>query len=419
MITTTLYLLSGALSLLGNAVMAVVLPLIVLDRTGSAAAAGTLALAVAVPTVLAAVIGGVVIDRVDRRLASIVSDLISAGSVALLPIVDRLAGLDLGWFIVLGIIGAIGDAPGVSAREALLPAIARHGRQPLRKLVSLRESIAALTIVLGPGLAGVLISRFDSTTVLWITATTSALAALTTACLPRLAPDPEAVAEAHAPVSVGGLIRETTTGLRFLVGQPLLRAVTILSLFVVAVLGALQGILMPVLFTERGQPERLGTILTALAIGSLVGALAYGLMRDRLAPRLWWSGGMVGLGCALVVMTQQPDYIALLLAAVALGIMSGPVNAILGVATIEATPDHLRGRINSTQTGLILVAAPVAIFGIGLMISNVSLAAAGHALSIATLAGIVYALTAPALRRLVERAVTAPTPDVAPPVADV
>ena len=168
---------------------------------------------------------------------------------------DRLAGLDLGWFIVLGIVGALGDAPGMAAREALLPAIARHGGQPLYRLVSLRESISALMIVLGPGLAGLLISRFDGTTVLWITASTSALAAISTACLPRLATDPETQTGSVAPASFGGMIRETSTGLRFLLGQPLLRAVTILSLFVVAVLGALQGILLPVVFTEQGHPR--------------------------------------------------------------------------------------------------------------------------------------------------------------------
>ncbi len=404
MMITTLYLLSGALSLLGNAVMAVVLPLIILDRTGSAAAAGTLALAVALPTVVPSDFGGVIVDRVDRRLASIVSDVISAGSVALLPIVDRLAGLDLGWFIVLGIIGAVGDAPGMAAREALLPAVARISGRPVHQLVSLRESIAALSIVLGPGLAAVLISRLEDATVLWVTAATSLTAAVLTVFLPRMATEHDDA----TPVQAGTLLRQTTTGLAYLLRQPLLRAVTVLSLFIIAIMGSLQGILLPVVFSERGQPERLGTVLSAMAIGMLVGAMAYGLARDRLSPRTWWLGGMLGLGAMLVVLTQQPGYLVLLLASVALGITSGPVNAIAGVATIEATPDGLRGRITSTQTALSLVAAPVAIFGIGLMITHVSLAAAGTVLSVITVAGVAWALFSPALRSLVRVAMTAP-----------
>ena len=37
-------------------------------------------------------------------------------------------------------------------------------------------------IVIGPGVAGLLVSRFDGTTILWVTAATSFLAAVTTAC---------------------------------------------------------------------------------------------------------------------------------------------------------------------------------------------------------------------------------------------
>lgn len=84
------YLLSCACSLLGNSVAGVILPLVLLATTGDALAAGTLALICAVPQFLIGLIGGALTDRFNRRNVSIVSDILSAASVALLPIVDMI-----------------------------------------------------------------------------------------------------------------------------------------------------------------------------------------------------------------------------------------------------------------------------------------------------------------------------------------
>jgi MFS family permease len=180
-----LYLASYALSLLGNSIAAVVFPLIVLQMTGSLLSTGVLVASTALPAFLAGLFAGVVIDRVNRRTSSVVSDLISAASIAALPIVDLIAGLNLGWFVLFGIIGAFGDVPGMTAREAMLPAIVRHSGLPAERLIGIRESISALVIIVGPAAAGTLMVLFEGSTVLWITAATSLAAALLTLLIPR------------------------------------------------------------------------------------------------------------------------------------------------------------------------------------------------------------------------------------------
>lgn len=414
MSTTILYLLSGSLSLLGNAVLAVALPLIVLERTGSAAAAGTLALAVAVPTVLASLLGGVVVDRVDRRLASIVSDVISASSVALLAIVDLLTGLNLGWFIAIGILGALGDAPGMAAREALLPAIVRASGQSVERLVSLRESASALVIVVGPGLAGILIATFEGTTVLWLTAATSLAAALLTAVLPRAIAAREPAPERGR--SGRELLREAATGFTYLLRDRFLGSLTVLNLFIVAVLGALQGILLPVVFVARGQPAQLGTVLSALAIGLILGSVGYTVLQGRLPVRVWFRGAIIVVGAGLVAISLLPAYGWILAAAVILGIAAGPVNAILGAAEVRATPEAMRGRIVSTQTALATAVAPLMIFAIGLAISQSSVTFAGYLLIGLAIAGVGWALVAAAFRSLPQpQPTTNGSQGVAPP----
>ena len=65
--TSVRFLVSNALSLLGNSIAAVALPLILLATTGDALAAGTLALICAVPQMAIGIVGGAALDRFNRR----------------------------------------------------------------------------------------------------------------------------------------------------------------------------------------------------------------------------------------------------------------------------------------------------------------------------------------------------------------
>ncbi|RFA07120.1 hypothetical protein B7R21_16825 [Subtercola boreus] len=99
----------------------VALPMIVLQITGSPLSMGAISAATAVPAVVIGLVAGVVIDRWNRRTLSVVADLISAASIAALPPVDSIWGLELWRFIALGILVSFGDAPGGTARETPAP----------------------------------------------------------------------------------------------------------------------------------------------------------------------------------------------------------------------------------------------------------------------------------------------------------
>src|SRR5690625_7117217 len=106
------------MSALGNSIAGIVWPWIVLERTGDPAAAGLVAAAVAVPSVIFAFLGGYLIDTVGRKPMSVISDIITGASVAGVVLIDQTLGLTIAWFIALGIIGGVGDIPGMAARSA-------------------------------------------------------------------------------------------------------------------------------------------------------------------------------------------------------------------------------------------------------------------------------------------------------------
>ncbi|WP_282858655.1 MFS transporter [Pseudoclavibacter helvolus] len=394
------YLASHVLSLLGNSIAGIALPLIVLSTTGSALGAGTVAAATAIPAVLAGLFMGVVIDRINRRTASVVTDLISAASIAALPIIDLLSGLNLGWFVLFGIIGSLGDVPGMTAREALLPAIVRHGSISAERLMGLRESLSAVAIFVGPAAAGTLMVLFDGSTVLWITAATSLLAALITLLIPKAVGVLVADDGSRASTPVGSGWSQLRDGWRALFRSPFLVATTALSLVSVFVLAGLQGLVLPVYFTLVDQPGLLGFVLSALALGTLVGGGAYAFAGTRGPRRAWFVIGMIGTTIGIGFISLLTSVWVVFAGAFVLGAASGLFGSLMGVLMIERIPEQLRGRIMGTQNALTTAAPSVGIMLAAVFTEYASVNAAALVLLGAWGCAFVYGLAARPLRTL-------------------
>lgn len=395
---TGAYLSSYALSLLGNSIAGVALPLIVLQATGSALGAGTVAAATAVPAVIAGLLMGVVIDRINRRTSSVVTDLISAAAVAALPIVDAITGLSLGWFILFGIIGAVGDVPGMTAREALLPAVLRRSGDSAERIVGIREGVAGVTILIGPAIAGTLMVLFEGSTVLWITAATSLLAALVTLLIPH--ETGVIVADERAPLAAGSVWRQLHEGWLSLLRNRLLLSLTVIGLASIAVLGSLQGLILPVYFTLINEPGLFGFVLSALALGTLIGAGVYAALSSRLGRRAWLLLSAAGITGGIALMAALPGPWLVFAGAFLIGLFSGLINSLVGVLTIERIPEALRGRILSTQNALMMVAAPAAILLAGAVAEFAGVGVAAWVVASLWVVALVVILAARSLRTL-------------------
>jgi MFS family permease len=405
-LTPIAYLASYVLSLLGNSIAAIALPLIVLQATGSTLGAGVVAAATAIPALLAGLLMGVVIDRINRRTSSVVTDLVSAAAIAALPIVDSISGLTIGWFVLFGIVGSLGDVPGLTARDALLPAIVRHGSMSAETIMGLREALGAIAILLGPAAAGTLMVLFEGSTVLWITAATSLGAALITLLIPhRIA----AVAVAGSggatsasstdAVMARGTGRATSTrrdavvesvragwdelrdGWRVLVRSPFLMATTVISLASVLVLAALQGMVLPVHFVRVGEPGLLGFVLSALALGMLLGAALYAVVGARISRRVWFVAGIVGTTVGLALISVLAWLWLVFAGAFVIGFASGLSGALMGVLMIDRIPEAMRGRVMGTQNSLMTVVPSAGILAAAVITEFASVRAAALVLT--------------------------------------
>lgn len=406
--STWLYLGSYSLSLLGNGIGSVLFPLLVLAKTGDILAAGILASVTAAVAAVVGVLAGVVVDRVNRRMVSIVSDVLSAGSVAALPVVDALWGLDLTWFIALGVIGAFGDMPGMTARETMLPRLVQlDGGRPgaLDRLVGVRESLAAALMLVGPGLGGLLVFLVGvSSAALFITAATSLLAAVLSLAISSRAgeiiPGDGAAADEGGSSGVCGVFADLMTGWRFLLGHRLVLGASVLTAVFVAILAGMQATILPAYFTREQLPELSGFAVTGIALGTLLGAGVYAATIGKASRRTWFVIGMVGtvIGFAVIGLMGAPWMV--IAAAVLIGLTNGPMSAVLGVATIEATPDRMRGRVLGAQNALMLSAPALTSAPIAAVASGFGLVAAGIGIAAVMAVTGVIALFAPAFRSL-------------------
>lgn len=407
---TLRFLTSSALSLLGNSVASVVFPLILLARTGDALAAGTLALVCAMPQMLAGLLGGALLDRVNRRNISIASDFISAASIAFMPLVDLLWGLNFGWFVALGLLGAVGDIPGMTARDTLLPAVTKRDGVDLQQFLGISQSLDALVTIVGPALAAILIGFGGDINALWVTAALSCSAALVTTTLPReVGAIPEgslAAARANPQTSVIRSIAAAAKsslvdGVRVLFrDDAILRTSSLLTFGIVMVLGSFQGLVLPVYFIQSGHPELLGYVLSALSAGLLVGSLIYAALATRARKRTWYVASLLGMVVGLAIMGSMHSYPVLLAGAAVLGLTAGPASALLGFFAYDRIPAERRGTALGTQNSLLLVAAPVAMFATSVVVATAGTSVAAFVLVGAWVLVTVGALLARSMHKL-------------------
>ncbi|MGW0042583.1 MFS transporter [Rhodococcus sp. NPDC003348] len=387
--------LATLLSATGNGITIVALPWLVLQQTGRATDAAVVAGAATLPLLLSSLFSGTVVDRFGRRRTSLVSDSLSALSVALIPVSSATIGLSVPLIAALAALGAAFDPAGISARESMLPAATAAAGWRLDRVNSLYEANYNVAYLIGPGVGGVLIATVGPVNTLWVTAACFAGSIVTIAFL-RLdgagVPDHET-----RPASMWS---GTLEGLKFVWRNRLLRTLALVDMAIVALYMPVESVLFPVHFTDLGQPAQLGWVLMAMSIGGVIGALGYGALAARVRRRTLMLVAVTALGLCMVGMAFLPPLWVTLVLAAAIGLVYGPVGPIANYAMQTRSPEHMRGRVVGVMTSTAYAAGPLGYLLAGPMIDAVGLQATFFALAIpvCVIAAICFLL--PALREL-------------------
>jgi MFS family permease len=358
-------LLSGV----ANGITTVALPWLVLEETGSAAGAGVVAAAAAVPLVVASFLAGTVVDRIGRRLSAIGADVLSALAVAAIPVVALVGDLSVTVIAALAALGAVFDPAGFTAREAMLPAAARAAGIRLERVNGIHEAMWGASFVVGPGVGGVLIGLVGAGSTLWATAAAFVLAALVMA-LVRVPGDGRPQPPAGGRSGVLGDVRE---GLVFVWRDKMILSVALFTTLLAGTYLPIEGVLLPVHFEALDAPGRLGGVLLVMSLGWVAGSLLYGAVGHRLPRRATFLVSAIGTALALVPMAFLPPYGVILASGALTGLLYGPLNPIMNLVMQVRTPERLRGRVIGVVTSIGYAAGPAGYLAAGPLVDVLGL----------------------------------------------
>ena len=328
----------------------------VLQLTDSAFSVGLVTTLGGVPMALFTLYAGVLADRVDkRRFLLLVQSLmlVVAAALAALTLADAIT---LTWIMVLVACTGVLVAFEVPTRQAFV--VEMVGKDDLIHAIAINSSVFNATRVVGPAIAGALISvagvaaAFVANAVSFV----AVLAALLAMRFPT---------EARVPIEVKA--REAfRAGMRFVLDRPGPRRLIILT-GVVSVFASSFVVMLPVLARDSlgVGAEGYGVLVAATGVGALAGALMLAAFGGRLPRHRVIFLGAGALGAILTVVGWIPWFglavVALALAGCALIFTYVNINTVLQTQA----PDHLRGRVMGFYAFMALGLSPLGAFQIG------------------------------------------------------
>ena len=306
------------------------------------------------PSLLLLPLTGYVADRYDRRKVLLATQC-AMGLLALGLGLLTLSGVARLWQVylfafLLGCVSAF-DAP---ARQTFVSELV--GEQYLTNAVALNSTSFNAARMIGPAVAGLLIASIGTGWVFLINAL-SYLAVLGSLAMLRVA---ELHRRGRAPRADGGLL----AGLRYVWDRPDLKTV----LFMLFLLGTF-GLNFPIFISTmavgayHAGAGHYGVLSSAMAVGSVAGALFTASRAQPHIARLVNSSALFGLGCALAAL--MPSYQTFGAVLVLVGISAQTFTTSTNSVVQLSTEPAMRGRVMAILLAILMGATPLGAPAVG------------------------------------------------------
>jgi MFS family permease len=342
-------------SQLGFQVTSLALPLVaIIALAATEFQAGLLFALVTAGSLLIGLPAGAWVDRLRRRRVLVAGDLARAALLSSVPVAWWTGTLTLWQLYAVALLYGVCTIFFDVAYQSYLPHLV--GRGYLVEANSKLESVRSVSQVAGPGLAGQLIHLLSAPVALLVDALTMALSAVFVVRIRKREEPPQRLAERR-------LLGEIGEGLRFVMGNRLLRAIAASSatfnLFFMAYLSMLTFFLARDL--DLG-PGPIGLVFSLGGVGGLFGALIARRFAGWVGQgRAIWLSVALGTPFALLMPLAEPGWRVWLGATGWLVYWVGLV--VYNVTQVSfrqgVTPDRLLGRMTATMTFLVWGTLPL------------------------------------------------------------
>jgi MFS family permease len=330
---------------------------LVLQMTNSPLWLGLLGLSFAIPMTLLPLVGGAVVDRIDRIRLLYYTQSAAMLTSLILAILTWTGSVQISYILMASFTISSLLAFDNPARQALLPEFVPQS--DLMNAISLNSATFTGAALVGPAIAGALLAPLGPGTLFFLNALSYVAVLLALTRITHV----EARSGANHPHSFG---RSVLAGLSYVRGNR-----TILSLLVLMAMVALFGrsyqSLLPIFARDiwHGGPEGYGILLSASGAGALAGAFGLAFLRrvGRQGAVLIVSG--ITFSVTVILFAISPSFWA------GVGLLFAGGIAVAGFSTIVSTfiqvsvPNELRGRVMSLYS-ITLIGLP----SLGAMVSG-------------------------------------------------
>jgi MFS family permease len=376
-----LYFIGQIVSMIGTWLQMVAQGWLVLEMTGSAFWVGVTAATSTIPTLFLSLIGGVIVDRYPRKVILLWTQSLSMALALILGTFTLTHTVTIPVILVLAfLLGCVG-AVATPAIQAFLSEMV--DRSQLHSAVALNASIFNASRVIGPAIAGLMITwigtggAFMANGLSYVAVILALLAISTTAAPPK--PTNE-----HPLQSI-------RDGIAYTRKHPLIRTI-VLFVGAVSIFGWSFMAMLPVVAKQTFGlgASGMGTLFSAFGLGSLTATFFVSMSSGRIgAPRMV-IGGMLTFTLSLIAFTFTTTVpLALFFLFVSgLGMLSA-------FATMTATvqrlvEDRYRGRVMSIYLMVLMGLMPIGNLLMGFLSEHFGTAVSIRAAAIVTLVATMF-----------------------------
>lgn len=367
--------IADVISRFGDSLDAIVMSVIVYSITQSASWSALIFAVNRLPTIFIQPLAGAYIEKKNKKLIMVVSDLIRAGLVGIIATKLMLATLTRWDLLVITFLISTVE----SFRQPTSMPVMAQILQPeeIEIGLSLSQSSSKVIEFIGFGLSGILIATLGNHIVVYIDVISFLLSALiifTMTIKPIIKDDQET----H-------FFAEFKAGIHIISQYPTIKVLVFLAIFLNAVITPLNCLEAPLVEEVlHSTAMMLSVISTALTLGMIIGSVIYPMVKEKMNIKMIvilsaYSITMAYIGsCFSGVFIQNTLFLYIVIAIIffVMGLGISMINMFAYVEMLKLVPQDYLARVSSLVTSLCVCMVPIVSFllsGIAYTLSTFSI----------------------------------------------
>ena len=330
---------SNITSVIAGSMVFIALPWLSLELTGSATSAGLLVAITAIPGLLLSPILGTIIDRIGRRISTILSDGLAAITTLLIPIAHNYLEFSFVLLVALALLRSIVGPAGTTSRKSIIPDVATPAGLSLERANSIHEAVFATGFAIGPAVGALFIALIGPYDVFIVCAVFSFIAAFFAYLVRTTESRGDGISE------TGSLLKDTALGVTTIWKTPSVRLGMGFILTLAMIYLPTEIVVLPAHFNLLDYAAGLGILISTMAGASVIGSLSFEKLQKHLRYSTILKFGFVGVGSSMLLMSLLPPFGVMLALGAVLGFSWGPLMPMINTVIQRIIPDKMRGRV--------------------------------------------------------------------------